>query len=79
MTLKYDLDRLLRNPGSVKRRALVAALSERGWMVLRESGEQIWEHPSTSALNRVPRTLKGAGTIRAIIRLMIEVESRGAP
>jgi hypothetical protein len=62
----------------VKRRELVAALGERGWVVLRESGEQIWGHPSTTVLNRVPRTLEGAGTIRAILRLMIEVESRGA-
>ncbi len=70
--MNTDLDRMLRHPGSVKRRELVAALVERGWVVARESKHQIWAHGSATV--QVPHTLKGTGTIRAIVKRIIEVE-----
>lgn len=67
-----SLDQMRRNPGSVKRRDLVAALTEHGWTVARESKHQIWTNGSATV--QVPHTLKGVGTVRAIVKRMIEVE-----
>jgi len=60
-----------RNPGSVKRRDLVAALRARGWELVREGKHEIWALGAAEV--QVPRSLKGTGTIRAVIKRIIEV------
>ena len=66
-----ELDQMRRNPGSVKRRNLVSALSARGWVVVREGKHEIWA--KAGAELQLPHTLKGTGTIRSIIKRMIEI------
>jgi hypothetical protein len=66
-----ELEQLRRNPGSVKRRQLVAALRSRDWVVVREGKHEIWARGQAEV--QLPRTLKGTGTIRAIIKRMIEI------
>ena len=68
--LDDDLERMRRNPGSVSRRELVAALREAGFEVARQSKHETWakgDHVVT-----VPWTPKGSGTIRAIVTTIIE-------
>ena len=67
-----DLERMYRNPAGVKRRDLVTALRRHGWHVVRESKHQIWANGPAEV--QVPQKLKGLGTVRAIIKRMIEVE-----
>ena len=67
----YELDQMQRNAGSVKRRKLVAALRARGWTLVREGKHEIWANRGAEV--QVPRTLKGTGTIRSIIKRMIEL------
>ena len=59
-----------RNPGSVKRRQLVAALRARGWVVVREGKHEIWANSGAEV--QLPHTLKGIGTIRSIVKRVIE-------
>ncbi|MBT5775103.1 MAG: type II toxin-antitoxin system HicA family toxin [Dehalococcoidia bacterium] len=65
-----ELDQMRRNPGSVKRRQLVAALRARGWVVVREGKHEIWANGGTEV--QLPHTLKGTGTIRSIVKRVIE-------
>ena len=68
------LDRLYRNPGSVHRRALVAALEERDWRLVRRSqGHDVYAKAGWPEIVAVPARLKGTRTIRRIIR-QIQIE-----
>lgn len=67
-----DLERMRRNPGTVKRRDLVGALRERGWVVVRESKHQIWARGSVEV--QVPHSLKSKWTVQGIVKRMIEAE-----
>ena len=66
-----ELEQFRRNPGSVKRRQLVSALAARGWVVVREGKHEIWANGAAEV--QLPRTLKGTGTVRAIVKRTIEV------
>ena len=74
-----DLERMRTNPGSVSRRVLVAALAERGWELRRRAqGHDIYAKAGWATIIAVPARLKGAGTIRRIVReLQNEEASRG--
>ena len=66
-----DLETMRRNPGSVSRRDLIAALHENGWVLDRTTGKhQIFMKGARRAA--VPHTLKGTGTIRALVEIIIE-------
>ena len=73
-----SLDRLYQNPGSVQRRALVAVLESHGWRLVRRSqGHDVSARTGWPEVVAVPARLKGAGTIRRIIRqIQIEEASR---
>ena len=63
------LDRLYRNPGSVHRRTLVAALEEHDCRLIRQSqGHDVYAKTEWPGLVAVPARLKGTGTIRRIVR-----------
>ena len=63
------LVRLYRNPGSVHRRTLVAALEEHGWrLVRRAQGHDVYAKTGWPEVVAVPARLKGTGTIRRIVR-----------
>ena len=67
-----DLETMRRNPGSVSRRDLVAALREHGWALDRQDGKhEVWKRPGGGRI-AVPRTLKGTGTVRRIVEQMME-------
>ncbi|MCY4455038.1 MAG: type II toxin-antitoxin system HicA family toxin [Chloroflexi bacterium] len=72
------LDRMYRNPGSVHRRALVAALESHGWRLVRRSrGHDVYAKSGWAEVVAVPARLKGTGTIRRIVRqIQIEEASR---
>lgn len=73
-----QLDRLYRNPGSVRRRELVAALESRGWQLVRRArGHDIFAKAGWPEAIALPARLKGTGTIRRIVRqIQIEEGSR---
>ena len=78
--LDDDLERMRRNPGSVSRRDLVAALREAGFEVARTQGKhEIWKSGPFKVA--VPRTLKGSGTVRQIVEFIVELrkQERGQP
>ena len=70
--MSHDLEQMRRNPGSVKRRDLLGALRERGWVLVRESKHQIWATGSVEV--QVPHSLKSKWTVQGIVKRMIEVE-----
>ncbi len=64
------------HPGGVKKRDLVAALTENGWVLRRRDGKhEVWRHES-SGLIFLPRSPKGLGTIRDIIDQIIQRNGR---
>lgn len=65
-----DLQRMRANPGGVTKRALVAALREHGFTLARRGGKhEVWSNGAVSVM--VPRSLKGVGTVRRILDVMI--------
>jgi predicted RNA binding protein YcfA (HicA-like mRNA interferase family) len=63
---------MLRRPGNVTRDDLEAALNERGWTFLRERKHRTWaKGPRRIA---IPKTLKGTGTIRGILKEALDAE-----
>ncbi len=69
MARDEHLQRMYRNPGSVSRRVLVAALESRGWeLVRRAQGHDIYAKAGWPEIIAVPARLKATGTIRRIIR-----------
>ncbi len=71
--MPVDLDNMRRHPGSVNHRDLTRALTEHGWELARTAGKhEVWV--KGSALVMVPRTVKGTGTIRRILDVMIANE-----
>lgn len=59
-----------RNPGSVQRRELVAALRDGGFELVRTHGKhEVWAKGAT--VIAVPRTLKATGTVRRIVEIII--------
>ncbi len=66
-----DLDRMQRNPSTVTRRDLVAALRDAGFELARTRGKhEVWKHGAVKIA--VPRTLKGSGTTRSIVEAVTE-------
>lgn len=78
--LDDDLERRRRNPGSVPRRDLVAALREAGYELARTHGKhEVWKRGPIKIA--VPRTLKAPGTVRGIVEVMVAARryDRGEP
>lgn len=61
-------------PGSVKKRDLERALREYGFEVKRSGAKhEVWSNGGVTLM--VPRTLKGAGTIRHLVEQIIASRS----
>ena len=71
--MKYDLQAMYRSPAGQKRIDIIGALRERGYVLARQGRHEIRSN-GQGAVVPVPRTLKGTGTIRSIVRVMIEAE-----
>lgn len=72
-----DLETMRRNPGSVSKRDLDAALRENGWVLERQGAKhEIWSKGDAYS-QRVPRSLKGTGTIRRLIETIIASNREG--
>ena len=68
--MPQNLQTMRENPGSVKRRDLVQALRENGWALAREGAKhEVWVKGTATVM--VARALKGTGTIRRIVDLII--------
>jgi hypothetical protein len=68
--MPLDLSRMRANSGSVDRRQLALALRENGFQLAREGAKhEVWSNGTVSVA--VPRTLKGIGTIRRILDVVI--------
>jgi hypothetical protein len=71
--MKRDLRAMLGAVGSQKKSDIVAALKERVYSIARKSKHEIWSNGEGSIIP-VPRTLKGVGTVRRILELLIDAE-----
>ena len=63
---------MLRNPAAVSRSDIESALTERGWTFLRERKHRTWAKGARRIA--IPKTLKGMGTIRGILKDALEAE-----
>jgi len=74
--MPHDLQQMREHPGSVKKRDLVAALTENGWTLRRRDGKhEVWRRQDGGMIF-LPRSPKGIGTIREIVDRIIERNGR---
>lgn len=70
---------MLRNPAAYRDRDFVRAALERGWILDRVRGShQAYVKLGWPVVIPIPRGVEGTGTKRAIVRALMEEESRGA-
>jgi predicted RNA binding protein YcfA (HicA-like mRNA interferase family) len=76
MARRHDLAHLLRNPGNVTARDLIRAAEDRGWERDRTRGSHHTYVKGERGI-QIPDPVKGIGTIRKIIRDLMEEENDG--